>query len=239
MTWELGEITAVVLAGGLGTRLRPVITNRPKCLAEVNGKPFLTFLLNQIASTGIKHVVLCIGHLGEQVKATFGTNYRTLSLEYSQETELLGTGGALRLAVPLLKSGTVLALNGDSYCDLNLEDFWYWHNQQHTPVSLALAMVENVSRYGQVRTNDDGRVTEFVEKGQAQGAGWINAGIYLLGYSMITSIPDGQVISLEKDIFPIWIQKGLSGYHSPGRLLDIGTPESYAQAELFFAEEIA
>ncbi|MEI7990227.1 MAG: nucleotidyltransferase family protein [Chloroflexota bacterium] len=239
MTWELGEITAVVLAGGLGTRLRPVITNRPKCLAEVNGKPFLTFLLNQIAFTGIKHVVLCIGHLGEQVKATFGTNYRTLSLEYSQETELLGTGGALRLAVPLLKSGTVLALNGDSYCDLNLEDFWYWHNQQHTPVSLALAMVENVSRYGQVRTNDDGRVTEFVEKGQAQGAGWINAGIYLLGYSMITSIPDGQVISLEKDIFPNWIQKGLSGYRSPGRLLDIGTPESYAQAELFFAEEIA
>ena len=239
MTWELGEITAVILAGGLGTRLRPVITNCPKCLAEVNGKPFLTFLLNQIAFTGIKHVVLCIGHLGEQVKSTFGTNYRNLSLEYSQETELLGTGGALRLALPLLKSRTVLVLNGDSYCDLNLEDFWHWHNQQHTPVSLALAMVENVSRYGQVRTNDDGRVTEFVEKGQAQGAGWINAGIYLLDYSMITFIPDGQVISLEKDIFPNWIQKGLSGYRSPGRLLDIGTPESYAQAELFFAEEIA
>jgi len=228
------DITAVILAGGLGTRLRSVVSDRPKVLADIKGRPFMTYLLDQVVSAGIRSVVLCTGHQGDQVKASLGHSYRTLELIYSQETSPLDTGGALRQALPLIQSDPVLVLNGDSFFDLNLPGFIQWHEAREARATLALVHMTETKRYGRVDLGADGEVVRFNEKGAEGGAGFINAGIYLLARSIIQSIPKEGPISLERDLFPAWIGHGLYGYQGEGRFLDIGTPESYAVAEKFF-----
>ena len=234
---DLGQCTAVILAGGLGTRLRSVVADRPKVMAEVRGQPFLTYLLEQLAQAGFKHTVLCTGYLGEQVKATFGDTYSSLHLEYSQESSPLGTAGALQLALPLFQSDRVLVVNGDSFCHANLREFWAWYTAKGAEAALLLTQVADTKRYGRVQVEPSGQVLKFEEKGDTEGAGWINAGIYLLERRLLSTIPKSRAVSLETEMFPKWIERGLYGYCSPGRFLDIGTPESYAIAEQFFARE--
>lgn len=231
----MSDITALFLVGGLGTRLSSVIADRPKALAEINGRPFLTYLLDQIATTEIRQVILCTGYLGEQVKKVFGNQYGELQIVYSQESSPLGTAGALRLALPLTQSGLVLIMNGDSFCQTDLKDFQAWHNRQQAMGSLVLSRVPNTNRYGQVQIDAKGQILSFMEKGKVKGPGWINSGIYLLNRELLKTIPPDQKVSIEKKMFPAWIPQGLYGYQSEGNFLDIGTPESYAQAERFFA----
>lgn len=232
---DLGQCTAVILAGGLGTRLRSVVADRPKVMAEVRGKPFLTYLLEQLAQSGFKHTVLCTGYLGEQVKATFGHTYSSLHLEYSQESSPLGTAGALQLALPLFQSDQVLVVNGDSFCDANLRDFEAWYTAKRAEAALFLTEVPDTKRYGRVQVEPSGQLLKFEEKGGTEGAGWINAGIYLLERRLLSTIPQSRAVSLETEMFPAWIGQGLYGYCSQGRFLDIGIPESYAIAENFFS----
>jgi len=228
---------AVILAGGMGTRLQSVVADRPKVLAEVSGKPFLAYLLDQIAEAGITHTVLCVGYRSEQVQAAFGEAYAGMRLTYSQETTLLGTGGALRLAMSKIESQTFMAMNGDSFCDVNLKGLWAWHHVRKAHATLVLTQKPDTARYGCVSFSADGTISGFEEKGSAAGAGWVNAGIYVFKAEMIRSIPSGRAISLEHDVFPGWIGHGLYGYQSEGRFLDIGTPESYAQADALFARD--
>jgi len=226
----LSELTAAVLAGGLGTRLRSVVADRPKPMAPVAGRPFLTFILDQLAAHGIGRTVLCTGHLGERVRESFGGSYRGMRLEYSCEPAPCGTGGALRLALPRLLSPTVLILNGDSYCDAPLEAFWAWHRRSGAPASLLLSWTEDTRRYGRVELEAGGRIGGFQEKCQTGGPGWISAGIYLLARTWIEEIPAGRPVSLERELFPGWVPRGLHGYRGGSDLLDIGTPEAYAGA---------
>lgn len=228
--------TAAILAGGLGTRLRSVVNDRPKVLAEVRDRPFLTYLLQQLARSGIKSVVVCTGYIGEQVKAAFGDAFGSMRLLYSQETSQLGTAGALRLALPLIQSDSVLIMNGDSFCDADFGDFWAWRAAKGAEAALLLTQVSDTRRYGRVQMDGDGRVLKFEEKGGKEGSGWINAGIYLLDRSLLLNIPEGVDVSLEREMFPAWMDRGLYGYGNKGRFLDIGTPESYALAEKFFQE---
>jgi len=228
------NITAVILAGGMGTRLRPVVADRPKVLAQIRGRPFLTYLLDQIARAGIKDVVLCTGHLGEQVQAVFSDSYGNLHLSYSQETTPLGTAGALRLALPLLKSDPVLVLNGDSFCHVNLSDFCDWRASPTALARLLLVRVPDTSRYGRVEIAPDGHIMKFEEKDVNGGPGWISAGIYLIRHRLLQTIPANQNVSIERDVFPACIGE-LYGYLCDGAsFLDIGTPESYRLAEQFF-----
>jgi NDP-sugar pyrophosphorylase family protein len=231
------DLTAAILAGGLGTRLRPAVGDRPKVLAEISGRPFLTFLFDQLLHAGIRRVVLCTGYLGEQVRAAFGDSYGSLHLLYSQETFLLGTAGALRLALPLLESESVLVMNGDSYCELDLQAFWTWHRGRQATASLALAQLSDTRRYGRVEVDAEGTVLSFYEKGYTDEPGWVNAGIYLLQRSLLLKIPAKGAVSLERELFPVWIGYGLYGYRSKGRFLDIGTPEDYAEVQEFFASQ--
>src|SRR5262245_14251159 len=120
----LAATTALILAGGLGTRLRSAVADRPKVLAEIWGKPFLSYLLEQVASAGMRHIVLCVGYASEQIRATFGNTFAGMELTYSQETTRLDTAGALRLALPHFRSDPVLVMNGDSFCDVDLSDLW-------------------------------------------------------------------------------------------------------------------
>jgi D-glycero-alpha-D-manno-heptose 1-phosphate guanylyltransferase len=236
MTETLEDVTGVILAGGLGTRLRSRIADRPKVLAPVHGRPYLAYLLDQLAEAGLRNVVLLTGYLAEQIRSAFGETYAGLRLAYSFEPSPLGTAGALRQALPHLLSPNILLLNGDSYCAAPLSDFWEFHSSQRADFSLVLTPVEDCSRYGQVCLGPDGRVLRFEEKSQGGGAGWVNAGIYLLRRAMIEEIPAGGPASLERDMFPTWaIGKRCFGFPCQAQFLDIGTPESYARAEAFFA----
>ena len=247
---DLASVTAAILVGGLGTRLRSVVADRPKVLAEVRGRPFLTYLLDQLAGAGVRTVVLCTGYLGEQVQAMFGDSYGSLRLVYSQESSPLGTAGALRLALPLFKPGlspglerseaeanvsdSVLVMNGDSFCQANLRAFWAWHCARGADATLLLTRMPDTKRYGRVHVDADGLVLRFDEKDDEGGPGWINAGIYLLSHRLLLTIPANRTVSLEQEVFPAWIGRGLYGYRSEGRFLDIGTPEAYTVAEQFF-----
>jgi NDP-sugar pyrophosphorylase family protein len=234
---SLNQLTAIILAGGLGTRLRSVVADRPKVLAEVLGRPFLSYLLDQVEAAGVKQVVLCTGHLGEQVEEAFGKYYGSLRLIYSQEKEQLGTAGALQHALPLFDSEWALGLNGDSYCDANLADFWQASRSNGAAGSILLVEMPDTERYGRVNLSSERRVESFDEKG-IRGPGLINAGIYLLNRQLLQSIPTGRAVSIEREMFPMWVRDGIYGHQNRARFLDIGTPESYSIAERFFASRL-
>jgi NDP-sugar pyrophosphorylase family protein len=227
--------SALILAGGLGTRLRSVVADRPKVLAEVAGRPFLAHLLDKVARSGVREVVLCTGYLADQVEATFGARYSGLEIRYSREVVQLGTGGALRLALSHTHAQMLLVLNGDSYCTVDLEAFSAWHAERNLTASLALTRVTDTQRYGRVQLDQAGKIGRFDEKGAASGPGWVNAGVYLVARERLNSIPADVPVSLERDVFPRWVGDGLFGYRSAAELLDIGTPASYAQAAVFLA----
>jgi D-glycero-alpha-D-manno-heptose 1-phosphate guanylyltransferase len=235
---SLSNMTAAILAGGLGTRLRPVMADRPKVLAEVGGRPLIFYLLDQLAAAGIQDVVLCTGYLGHQVKEVLGESHGPLRLIYSQESSPLGTGGALRLALPLFLTDQVLILNGDSFCDANLRALALIHRLRTAKATILLVEVSDTGRFGWVEVDAGGAVREFLEKGRKRGPGWINAGIYLIDRSLLQTIPPDQSVSLERESFPAWVGQGLYGFRSNGRFVDIGTPESFALAQDFFHQEI-
>jgi D-glycero-alpha-D-manno-heptose 1-phosphate guanylyltransferase len=223
-------MTAVILAGGLGTRLRSVVPDKPKVLADVGGRPFIEYLLDQLAREGVQSVVLCTGYMGDQIQNRLGTAYNKMALSYSREPHPLGTGGALRLALPMLESDTVLVLNGDSYCGARLNEFMAWHAQRQSNATILLVETDDTRRYGRVQIDDEGRILLFMEKTDTEGPGWINAGIYLVKRQIIESIETGRAVSIEREVFPGWVGKGLHGFRCEGRLWDIGLPTSYAQA---------
>ncbi len=227
-----------VLAGGMGTRLRSVVADRPKVLAAVHSRPFLAYLLEQIAQAGIRETVLLTGYMADLVKQQLGSIHAGYAdLAYSEEPAPLGTAGALRHALPLLTRPTVLVLNGDSYCDLDLTAFLERHRRHGADVSLTVTAVPDASRFGKVCLADDERIERFEEKQASAGPGWINAGVYLLERPLIEEIPAGGAASLERDFFPRWAAAGrCHGFKTAGKFLDIGTPQSYVAAESFFAQ---
>ncbi len=229
-------VTAAILAGGLGTRLKSVVADRPKVLATVAGRPFLAHLLDQLAQIEVRETVLLVGFAADQVRSTFGDRYNAMRLAYSAELAPRGTAGAVRLALPHLTGKTVLLVNGDSFCDLDLRAFGDFHRRHRRGVSVALAHVDNASRYGSVQLGDSDRLVKFEEKSQHAKPGWINAGIYLIDRSLIESIAPDQPASLERDFLPAQVEVGnVYGFRCHGGFIDIGTPESFAAAEAFFA----
>lgn len=226
--------TAAILAGGRGTRLRSCVSDRPKVLAEVQGRGFLTYLLDQLVQAGFSSVVLLTGYLGWQVRAAFGDSYGGMRLKYSLEEEPLDTAGAVRRAFALYDSDPVLVMNGDSFCQVALDQFLSWHDAKGAEISIVLTKVEDTMRFGQVRVDETGRITAFEEKFSGGSEGWINAGIYLINSPLIETIPSDRPVSFEKEMFPAWVSRKFFGYCSPCRLIDIGTPESYGTAQNFF-----
>lgn len=235
---HISDITTVILAGGLGTRLRPVISDKPKVLAEVMGRPFLTYLLDQLFFAGVRKVILCTGYMGNRVQEVYGDTYKSLHLLYSQEDEPLDTGGALRLALPLIESNHVLVMNGDSYVRVDLNSYVDWFFHIDRKASLVLVKALDTSRYGMVKVKKDESILIFEEKGMAKDSGWINAGVYLVKTSLLKSIPSGKAFSLEREFFPSLVGKGLFGYQCKGNFIDIGTPKSFNKAEKILKNEV-
>jgi D-glycero-alpha-D-manno-heptose 1-phosphate guanylyltransferase len=231
---SLTDVTAAVLAGGLGTRLRPALDDRPKVLAPVSGRPFLTYLLDMLHTASVRRVVLLTGYRGEQVELALGEYYQGMTLVYSAEPSPQGTAGALRTALPQLDTSTILVFNGDSYCGMDLHAFASYHRRRGADVSIALTRVDDADRYGRVETTAGGLVTAFAEKQPAGAPGWINAGVYLLERRVIEEIPTGRPVSLEREMLPAWIEsKAVYGHRRARPFLDVGTPESYLAAAAF------
>jgi D-glycero-alpha-D-manno-heptose 1-phosphate guanylyltransferase len=227
------DIAAAILAGGLGSRLRSVISDRPKVLAPVDGVPFLSHLIRQLGRAQIDEAVLLVGYGANRVSSEIGERHYGVNLKYSFEKELLGTGGAVRLAFPILRGKSILLMNGDSYCNLDLRAFVNYHHAHGESVSLTLTWVDDASRYGSIALGPDDRITQFEEKKPHPAPGWINAGIYLIDRELFEEVPPNTCTSLERDLLPKWIARhDVFGFRG-GEFIDIGVPESYAQASAF------
>jgi D-glycero-alpha-D-manno-heptose 1-phosphate guanylyltransferase len=231
---SLADVTATILAGGLGTRLRSVTGCTPKVLAPVGGVPFLSHLIEQLSRANITNAVLLVGYGANQVRKTLGDRLSGVNLTYSIETEQLGTGGAVRFALPNIRGKTILLFNGDSYCDLDLRSFLKFHHGHGRKASMTLAWVEDASRFGRVGLGFGDHITHFGEKETIPSSGWINAGIYLVERELLEVLPCSSNISLERDLLPSWVAcQDVFGFRG-GEFIDIGVPESYAKADEFF-----
>ena len=225
----LGGLDVVILAGGRGTRLQSVPGDVPKPLRPVNGRPFLSYLVEQVRAAGARRVILSLGYRPEAFEEFAARE----GLEVSVEKEPLGTGGGLRSALPRFRSETILAMNGDSYASVDMGLLAAVHRRRKAQATMLLAEIDDASRYGRVEIDDDGSVLQFTEKGEA-GPGLINAGVYVLQKSVVAAIPEGRAVSLERETFPSLIGKGFQGEPGSFAFMDIGTPESYAASAEFF-----
>lgn len=230
----LEHITPLILAGGLGTRLRSELPNLPKALAPLGGRPFLAHLLDRVARAGFLRVILCVGYRADMIQEAIGSDHHGLEVLYSREDIPLGTGGALRHALSLAPTPWLLACNGDSTVDVALDGFIRWHFQAPRRASLVAAHVEDAARYGRLSLDPDGRIQSFEEKGSTPGPGWINAGVYLLPRDLIAGISPERFLQLEQDVFPGLAGEAFFAFTSKGSFIDIGTPEAYARAVSLF-----
>jgi NDP-sugar pyrophosphorylase family protein len=219
-------VICLILIGGLGTRLRPLISEVPKPLAPIGGKPFLEYLVLWVAHSGFTHVVFCAGYRVERIKDHFGTGERFgVEIAYSIETEPLGTWGAIRQAMEHFPGDHFLVLNGDSFLQIELQALLDFHLRKQGLATIAVLGVPDSSRFGSIRLSPDSRITEFCEK-VSGGPALINGGIYCLAREVLNVAPQG-VSSLEKEVFPALIPCGLYGMTVQGYFVDIGTPEEY------------
>ena len=234
---DLSRVTAVILAGGMGTRLRQVVSDRPKVMAEINGKPFITYLLDQLVDAGINQVFISTGYMARLIEETIGSSYKELQVDYFREETPLGTAGALKLAEQIVDAEYCLVMNGDSYTEFDAISLFMSCKQKNASIVLLVKMVHGTSRFGTIQMNEKNEIIRFMEKGETTDSGLINAGIYMMKASTLQKIPGKTPCSLEYDFFPAMIGKGIYGYETEGNFIDIGTPESYAKAEAFFEQK--
>jgi len=233
---DLSKIDTVILAGGLGTRLRETVPDRPKVMAEIKGRPFLTYVLDQLNAADLKKVVVSTGYMAQYLENALGSAYKNLRILYSREEKPLGTGGALRLAKGHLNKEFVLVINGDSYFELDIPSFFETHLVKKAIISIILVAINDNKRFGSVDVDGEGRIINFAEKNGESGSGLISAGIYMMNRSVLEDIPTIIPCSLEYDFFPNRTGYGMYGYECDGRFIDIGTPESFSIAKEFLGQ---
>ena len=239
---------AILLCGGLGTRLRSVVSDRPKPMADIAGKPFLHYFVRMLSEKGVERFIFALGYMGEQIEAYFrdGREYG-ISIAYSYEESPLGTGGAIRNALPKMQEEDVLVLNADTYFDTDYRSLFQEQRMKRADMTIASREIEDISRYGAIVKDTDGRVLRWNEKQSGSGEtmpdsaetlarseetapkrGEINGGIYVMKRSLIEKIPAGKQ-SLENDCIPVWLSHSVKIHALPsdGYFMDIGVPEDY------------
>jgi len=225
-------VPAILLVGGMGTRLRSVIPSTPKPLALVGTKSFLELLVRQLRHQGFRRLVMCTGYLADQIEDEFkdGRSW-DIEIEYSREPCPLGTAGAIKLAqCHLLDSPTFLVLNGDSFLEADFHQLIQFHRAHGALATMAVLEATNGARYGRVHIGTDSRVISFEEKTGSPASGLVSAGVYVLNRAVFDHIPEGPS-SLEKDVFPRLLSTGFYALEQRGMFIDIGTPEDYARAQ--------
>lgn len=216
----------LILAGGFGRRLGHYAVELPKPMLPVAGKPFLEHIVVSLISQGFPEIILCTGYRHDAIEGHFGDGRRWgASISYSRETSPRGTGGAIAEASHRLDDENFIVVNGDSVLALDLLALVRRHGELGALATLACALVPDVSRFGRVVLNEDGRVCKFLEK-EESGGGVVNGGIYVMSHELLALLPAGQS-SLERDVLPLAIESGLWGVVVDGYFLDIGIPEDY------------
>lgn len=224
----------LILAGGLGTRLQTVVSDRPKVLVPVLGRTFLDFLVFQLHEQGLRHIVFLLGYRHKMVEAhiqtVLATRFPDMDFAVSVENSPLGTAGALRMARAFCND-TFLVINGDTYVEFDAKSLIRTHHKTSALITMLALKVDDAGRYGSLDMDSDGRIHAFREKEAVQTPGLINAGIYAMEPGILESIPDNSVLSLEHTLLPMLLKQGehLQALQTNGHFFDIGTPESYAE----------
>jgi len=200
---KTSAIDVVILCGGKGERLKGVVDDRPKPMAEVNGRPFLDILLDYIAGFGLRRFILCVCHKGDFIKNYYQNRNVPFSILFSDEKKPLGTAGAIKHAEPLIESSPFLVINGDSFCRLDLNAFIDFHIKKKALFSMALSKLKDAAEYGRVVLDKSGKIIGYNEKtGPGSEDNFVNAGIYLFDKSIFSKIPENKKCSIEYEIFP-------------------------------------
>ncbi len=223
---------AIILAGGLGTRLRSVVSDRPKCLALVDGRPFLEYLITYLSKKNIRHFIFSLGYKSEMIIEFLNQKFPKLNYSYVTEDEPLGTGGAIKLALGKSKTERVLICNGDTFFKIDLNQLELYHNYYKVTCTVALKPMINFSRYGSVELYADGSIRVFKEK-EFREQGLINGGIYLLEKEAILNEPWPDKFSFEKDFLEKMTSENgkIFGNIQDVFFIDIGIPEDYQRAQ--------
>lgn len=221
----------IVLAGGLGTRLRGVIGAQPKCMAAINGQPFLHYLFRYLSQQQCTRVVLSLGYAHEVILEWLKGQTLPFEVSYVIEEEPLGTGGGIQLALQRAQEDTVIVLNGDTMFMVDLAALLAFHKSKQAATTLALKQLQDFSRYGIVNVDQASCISAFEEK-QYRESGLINGGIYAIDRAAFLAHGLPQKFSFEKDYLEKQVGSGkLYGYESEGYFIDIGIPEDYSQAQ--------
>ena len=229
------KFDVIILAGGLGTRLASVVKDVPKPMAPVAEKPFLDHILNGLPLGHINKIILAVGYKSNKVIDYYGDKFKNIPILYSIEEVPLGTGGGIGLALKHVTQDTALILNGDTYFDVNYEEFWETHKDSNTPITLALKQMPSPDRYGTVLMEKN-TIIKFHEKQKELSTGLINGGCYWVDKNIIEVLPKAEKYSFEKDFLELSVQnKYLTGYISDGLFIDIGISEDYERAQQIFA----
>ena len=236
------KVDAVVLVGGKGTRLRPLTLSTPKPMLPIAGLPFLTHLLSRIAAAGVEHLILGTSYKAAVFEAEFGDGSKLgLQIEYVTEQHPLGTGGGIANVAPRLRHDTVLVFNGDVLSGADLGQLLASHHDNDADVTLHLVRVGDPRAFGCVPTDDDGRVTAFLEKTDDPPTDQINAGCYVFKREIIDRIPRGREVSIEREVFPALLSDGVRvyGYVDATYWRDMGTPEDFVRGSADLVRGIA
>lgn len=236
------RVVGVVLAGGLGTRLRSAVPGMPKVMAEVGGRPFIEHLITSLRGQGLREIWLAVAHGAEIIQDYVGDGSALgVKVNYVSEGESLrGTGGALRNAIEAIVSedrGYVAVFNGDTFVDVELEGMLAFHRDRSAQLTMAVARLGDLTRYGKVQFDSRGRIWAFSEKGST-GPGWINAGCYLAAHDQwLQVLPDEDRYDLERRVLPELVEGRLFAFETRGRFIDIGVPDDYKRAASVLAQE--
>lgn len=232
---------AVILAGGLGTRLKTVIPHLPKPMAPINNRPFLEYLMDYWIDQGVDSFCLSLCHMAEVIQSHFKESYRNCPIEYIKEPAPLGTGGAILYCLSKLdnSSAEVVVLNGDTFVEVDLQSMLRMHQRQSSNLTIALRKVENNDRYSGVELDENSQIKGFFPRGSNSPYLLINAGVYLLTPKMMMSQRwhVGEKFSIEDDFFPEVIKKqDVYGFLTQGKFIDIGIPSDYQRGQSFFCD---
>jgi D-glycero-alpha-D-manno-heptose 1-phosphate guanylyltransferase len=226
---------AIIIAGGKGTRLSAVLSDRPKPMAPIHNKPFLSYLLDYLRGYEVKKVVLAVGYMHEKVQRYYGKDYGGMKVAFSIEDQPLGTGGAIKKALSQCNGESVLVMNGDSFFGVNLQLFYDQFKDSQAIAQLALKKMEDISRYGSVTLGANDLIKSFNEKGET-GLGLINGGVYALDRNKVLPFLTKESFSFEYDFLGLQVgHQAITGITFDSAFIDIGTPESYQEAIKMFS----
>lgn len=223
---------AIILAGGIGSRLRSVVNDRPKVLALVSGQPFLKYIIDFLIDNGINRMIFSLGYLSSHITDFIVELKLDISYEFSIETNQLGTGGAIKQAMNYVKGDNVIIINADTYFNVNLTSMMKQHFTNNADCTIAIKLLKNFDRYGTVLVNNDNKITSFIEKKNSE-EGFINGGYFILNKKKFEDKTKNfpSIFSIEIDFLQKNSEISIYGYLSNGFFIDIGIPEDYLFAE--------